>query len=259
MLGERIDDAAFLNLVRKWLEAEILDTDGKILHPDTGTPQGGIVSPVLANVYLHYVLDLWFEKRIKAHCEGEAFLLRYADDFICAFRYRSDAERFYRELPDRLRMFNLSVAPEKTALLRFSRFHPGMERRIVFLGFETYWMKDSDGTVKLKQRTARKKLQSACRRIKEWIKENRHLKGAYYIKALNKRLRRHYNYYNIPGNISSILRFYRWAVQCSFKWLNRRGEKRKSFTWKRFYQAIDRLGIARPKRETVTRKRRVFA
>ncbi len=259
MLRERIDDAAFLNLIRKWLKAGILDTDGKIIHPESGTPQGGIVSPVLANIYLHFGLDLWFEKRVKINCKGSAFILRYADDFICAFQYRDEARRFYCELPKRLANFNLAVAPEKTAMLRFSRFHPGMERRIVFLGFETYWMKDSSGSVKVLQRTARKKLQSACKRVKEWIKENRHLKGRVFIKALNRRLQGHYNYYNIPGNLESIWRFYSWAMGCAFKWLNRRGGKRKSFTWKAFDKAIKILGIAKPKLRMVNRQRRVFA
>ncbi len=150
MLQQRIDDAAFLNLIRKWLKAGVLDTDGKVFHPETGTPQGGIVSPVLANIYLHFGLDLWFEKRVKPHCKGEAFILRYADDFICAFRYREEAERFYRELPYRLSKFNLTVASEKTQMIRFSRFHPGMDRRLEFLGFETYWMKDGSGCVRVK-------------------------------------------------------------------------------------------------------------
>jgi group II intron reverse transcriptase/maturase len=259
MLQERIDDAAFLNLIGKWLKAGILDTDGKILHPETGTPQGGTVSPVLANVYLHFALDLWFQKRVKAHCRGDAFILRYADDFLCAFRYREEAERFYHVLPHRLSKFNLDVAPEKTKILRFSRFHPGMQRRIDFLGFEIYWMKDSKGVARIEQRTARKKLQSACRRIKEWIKANRHLKGRAYIEALNRKLRGHYNYYNIPGNLSSLGRFYNWVIRCSFKWLNRRGGKRRSFTWKAFSSAIDRLGIAKPELTMVHRKHRVFA
>jgi len=259
MLRERIDDAAFLNLIRKWLKAGILDTDGTIIDPETGTPQGGIVSPVLANVYLHFGLDLWFEKRVKVQCKGEVFILRYADDFICAFRYRDEAERFYHELPKRLEKFNLSIAPDKTAIIRFSRFHPSMKRRIVFLGFEVYWMKDSDGAVKVKLRTARKKLHGACRRIKEWIKGNRHLKGAGFIEALNRKLRGHYNYYNVPGNLRSLWRFYHWAVECSFKWLNRRGGKRKSFSWQVFNNSIDRLGIAKPKMVMVNRRHRAFA
>lgn len=259
MLEERIDDAAFLNLIRKWLKAGILDTDGRVINPETGTPQGGIVSPVLANVYLHFSLDLWFEKRVKAHCRGEAFILRYADDFICAFRYRDEAERFYHELPNRLSKFKLSVSPDKTAIIRFSRFHPSMQRRIVFLGFEAYWMKDSTGVVRVKLRTARKRLHGACRRIKEWIKQNRHLKGVGFIRALNRRLQGHYNYYNVAGNLHSLWRFYKWSVECAFKWLNRRGGKRKSFTWRVFTQAIERLGIAKPKMVMVNRKHRVFA
>lgn len=259
MLRQRIDDAAFVNLIRKWLKAGILDTDGKIIDPETGTPQGGIVSPVLANVYLHFVLDLWFRKRVKAHCKGEAFILRYADDFICGFQCQDEAERFYRELPDRLSNFGLTVASDKTGLIRFSRFHPGMERRIVFLGFETYWRMNEKGVARVEQRTARKKLQSACKRIKEWIKDNRHLKEGIFIQALNRRLRGHYNYYNVPGNLNSLWRLYSWAVTCSFKWLNRRGGKRKSFTWAAFIKAIELLRIAKPEMKIVHRQHRVFA
>ena len=107
MLKERIDDAAFLNLLEKWLKAGILDTDGAVLHPETGTPQGGVISPVLANLYLHFALDLVFEKVVKTHCKGDALLIRYADDFVCAFRYLDDASRFYKVLPLRLGKFRL--------------------------------------------------------------------------------------------------------------------------------------------------------
>lgn len=105
MLRHRIDDRAFLNLIRKWLKAGILDTDGQVLHPVTGTPQGGIVSPILANVYLHYALDLWFERVVKPRCHGQALLIRYADDYVCAFQYRNDAVRFYQVMPKRLEKF----------------------------------------------------------------------------------------------------------------------------------------------------------
>jgi len=111
------------------LKAGVLETDGQVLHPETGTPQGGTVSPVLANVYLHYALDLWFDKVVKAHCRGEALLCRYADDWVCAFRYQDDAERFYRVLPQRLKKFNLQVAPEKTHLRRFSRTSDSLSRK----------------------------------------------------------------------------------------------------------------------------------
>ena len=218
MLALRIDDKAFLNLIRKWLKAGILDTDGKVIDPDTGTPQGGIVSPLLANVYLHYALDLWFEQVVKAHCHGKAMICRYADNFICAFQLKDDAERFYRTLPKRLEKFRLEVAPQKTQIIRFSRFHPSMKRRFTFLGFELYWFIDHNGERRVMRRTARKKLQSACRRIKEWIKENRHLKGREFIKGLNRRLQGHYNYYGLKGNLKSLKRFYSWAIECTFKW-----------------------------------------
>jgi retron-type reverse transcriptase len=124
MLGERIDERAFLGLIRKWLQAGILDTIGAIIHPVTGTPQGGVVSPVLSNVYLNYVLDLWFEKVVKPQCRGEVCLLRYADDYICAFEYQEEAERFYAALGPRLEKFGLTLAAEKTRILLFSRQQP---------------------------------------------------------------------------------------------------------------------------------------
>jgi group II intron reverse transcriptase/maturase len=257
MLSVRIDDRAFLGLIRKWLKAGILETDGQVVHPETGTPQGGIVSPVLANVYLHYVLDLWFEKVVKPRCQGEALLCRYADDWVCAFRYREDAQAFYRVLPKRLEKFNLEVAPEKTRLLRFSRFHPSMKRRFTFLGFEFFWKEDRSGTPRVMRRTARRKLQAACARIKEWIKLNRHILVRDFFKGLNVRLRGHYHYYGVRGNSRSLYRFFDWAKACTFKWLNRRGGKRRSFTWDRFLRVLDLVQIARP-RITEIRRRRVM-
>ncbi len=259
MLRQRIDDRAFVNLIRKWLKAGILETDGQVIHPGAGTPQGGIVSPVLANIYLHYALNLWFERVVKPHCRGEALICTYADDFVCAFRYREDAECFYRVLPKRLERFGLEVAPEKTRLLRFSRFHPSMKRRFTFLGFELYWFEDRKGTPRVMRRTARGKLQAACRRIKEWVKLNRHLPGRDFIDGLNRRLRGHYNYYGLRGNARSLWRFYQWAIECTFKWRNRRGGKRKSFNWKTFTQALNRLGVARPRITEQKRQHVVFA
>ena len=153
-------------------------------------------------------------------------IIRYADDFVCAFQYHRDAVKFFRVLPKRLGKFCLSVAPEKTGMMRFSRFHPSRCRRIIFLGFETFWTKDKKGLARVLQRTARKKLQGACRRIKDWIKKNRHLKGISYIKALNRRLRGHYNYYSVVGNLRSLRRYYNWAVECSFKWLKSDGKEK---------------------------------
>ena len=258
MLNLRIDDRAFLNLIQKWLKAGILETDGLVIHPEAGTPQGGIVSPVVANVYLHYALDLWFEKVVKPQLRGEAMICRYADDWVCAFRYREDAERFYQELPKRLQKFNLEVAPEKTQILRFSRFHPSMKRRFTFLGFEFYWKEDRQGVPRVMRRTARKKLRGACERIKEWIRTNRHLPVREFFQGLNKRLQGHYNYYGVRGNSRSLKCFFDWTIECTFKWLNRRGGKRRSFTWGLFNQALDQVKIALPRITEVSR-RRVFA
>ena len=121
MLAERIDDEPFLRLIKKWLKAGVLDTDGKVLRPESGTPQGGIISPVLANVYLHYALDLWFERVFQRSCKGAAFLHRYADDFVCGFGRAEEAQRFYNELGERLRKFGLELAQDKTRVMPFCR------------------------------------------------------------------------------------------------------------------------------------------
>jgi RNA-directed DNA polymerase len=257
MLKLRIDDRAFLGLIRKWLKAGVLETDGRVIHPDTGTPQGGVVSPILANVYLHYVVDLWFEKIVKTRSEGEALISRYADDLVCAFQLRKDAVRFYRALPKRLGKFTLEVAPEKTVILPFTRFTPTMKRQFSFLGFEFYWYKDRKGVVRVTRRTARAKLISACRRIKGWIKENRHLPGKEFFRGLNIRLQGHYNYYGVYGNLRSVYRYVWWVRNCTFKWLNRRGGKKKSFTWEEFGPILDAV-LTRP-RITEAKHRRVYA
>jgi len=231
MLRVRIDDRALLKLIRKWLKAGGLETDGQVIHPETGTPQGGTVSPVLANVYLHYALDLWFDKVVKAPCRGEALLCRYADDWVCAFRYQDDAERFYRVLPQRLKKCNLQVAPEKTHLRRLSRFHPSMKRRFTFLGFEFAWKADRHGVSRVMRRTARTKLQAACQRLTAWIKHHRHLPERACFQRLHARLRGHYNYYGVRGNSRSLTRFFRWAIDWTFKGLNRRGGKPSRYPW----------------------------
>ena len=258
MLRERIDDRAFLRLIRKWLQAGILETDGHVGHPETGSPQGGSLSPVLAHVYLHYALDVWFDTVVKAHCRGKALLCHYADDWVCAFQYQEDAERFYRVLPLRVKPCTLRVAPDKTRLLRFSRFHPSMRRRFTLLGFECAWMPDRQGVPRVKRRTARKKLQAACRRMTAWIKQHRHLPGRVFYRQLNLRLRGHDTYYGLHGNYRSLHRFFERAMRSVFKWRNRRGGKRQSFTWEQFTQGWDRIGIARP-RITEVKHRRVLA
>jgi len=257
MLEQRIDDRAFLGLIRKWLKAGILETDGEVIHPETGTPQGGIVSPILANVYLHYALDLWFDRVVRKSCRGKAVLVRYADDWVCAFEHEDDAERFYQTLPGRLNKFGREVAQEKTNKLLFSRRCLRKGQRFIFVGFEFYWESDRKGQPRVKRRTAPKKLQGASRRIKVWIKKSRHLSKRDFARGLNRRLTGHYNYFGIIGNGRSINRFYLWAMECTFKWLNRRGGKRQSFTRETFWRTVDR-GLFRKPRITAGMPRRVL-
>ena len=253
MLGLRIDDKAFLQLIRKWLKAGILMPEGEVIYPETGSPQGGLVSPILSNIYLHFVLDLWFEKVVKPQCRGEALLCRFADDWVCAFRFQEDAERFYRCLPERLRKFNLTLETTKSGILRFSRFHPSRKRRFTFLGFEFSWFPDRAGTPRVQRRTARKKLQAAEKRLKEWIKENRHLKVGDFFKALNIKLRGYYNYYGVRGNFDSLLRFHRHVRDLCFKWLNRRSQRR-SYNGEGFKQMLKYVNMVMPK---ITEKKRL--
>ena len=258
MLRLRIDDQAFLGLIRQWLKAGILDTDGQVLHPASGTPQGGVISPVLANVYLHYVLDLWFVQVVKPRCSGQAMLIRYADDYVAAFQHHGDAQGFYQAMPARLAKFGLTIAPEKTRMLTFTRFKPGSPQRFTFLGFEFHWGQNRDGSPRVKQRTARKKLQQAKRTLTGWIKANRHLPGKTFIQALNRKLVGHYNYFGLPGNEHSLSSFFQHATERAFKWLNRRGGKKDSFNWATFKRALDKLNIARPRTAAYQQRHSIY-
>ena len=246
MLEERIDDRPFLRLIKKWLKAGILDTDGKVIHPATGTPQGGNVSPILANIYLHYVLDLWFQKVVKKWCRGEACLIRYADDFVCAFQYQADAERFYRALSKRLGKFGLKLSAEKTRVIRFSRDHQPGKTSFDFLGFEFRWGKDRGGRPHLKRRTSRKRLRSSLKNFSIWCKENRHLRLDVLFRKLNAKLRGYYNYYGVIGNYASLMKFFKEALRILFKWLNRRSQ-RGSYNWRGFQELVELFTIEQPR------------
>jgi len=200
MLEQRIDDRAFIGLIRKWLKAGVLTPEGQVEHPVTGTQQGGIVSPVLANIYLHYVLDLWFEKVVKPRCEGEAYLCRYADDFVAAFRYQKDAERFYEALGRRLNKFVLEVAEEKTKIIRFTRFRKEEGAYFEFLGFEFCWGVSRKGKDTIKRRTSRKRFRKSLKNFKEWCRESRNFRLKKLFSLLNAKLRGYYNHYGVIGN-----------------------------------------------------------
>lgn len=245
MLEERIDDRALLWLIGKWLKAGVLDTDGQVLHPESGVPQGGSISPVLSNVYLHYALDLWFERVVKPRCRGEACLIRYADDYVCAFEYQEDAERFYTEQGQRLEKFGLELAAEKTRVIPFSRHLPE-STSFEFLGFEFRWGRDRSGRPHVKRRTSRKKLRSSSKQVSEWCRENRHVKVSEQFGRLNAKLRGHYNYYGVIGNGASLSYFFHAVIHNHLKWLNRRGQ-RKSYTWAGYKEVLKHYKVELPR------------
>jgi group II intron reverse transcriptase/maturase len=244
MLEQRIDDAPFLRLIKKWLKAGILEEDGKVLHPATGTPQGGIVSPILANVYLHYALDLWFEHVVKKHSKGVVSLYRYADDFVCVAQYKEDAERFYRALPQRLSKFNLQVAEDKTRMMVFSRVQPGTS--FDFLGFSFRWERSRQGKQVVKCRTSGQKFRRTMANFTEWCRAHRSMPLKRLFRALNAKLRGYYNYYGLIGNYDSLNAFFTQAMSLLWKWLNRRSQRR-SYTWQRFEALLKRQQIERPR------------
>jgi RNA-directed DNA polymerase len=254
MLAERIDDKSFLWLIGKWLKAGVLETDGKVVHPVTGTPQGGIVSPILANIYLHFVLDLWFHKVVIPHCSGEACLIRYADDFICAFEKEEDAWRFHQALGERLKKFNLELSAEKTRIIPFSPSGPLGKMSFDFLGFEFRWGKDRSGKPHVDKRTAWKSLRNSLTRFKLWLKDNRHRRLPDLLKLLNVKLKGYFNHFGVYGNIRSLEFFYYQVIRQLWKYLNRRSQ-RKSYNWEGFRQLLAQFGVVRP--HIVNRPRRV--
>jgi len=246
MLEQRIDDRAFIGLIRKWLKAGVLTPEGQVEHPVTGTQQGGIVSPVLANIYLHYVLDLWFEKVVKPRCEGEAYLCRYADDFVAAFRYQKDAERFYEALGRRLNKFVLEVAEEKTKIIRFTRFRKEEGAYFEFLGFEFCWGVSRKGKDTIKRRTSRKRFRKSLKNFKEWCRESRNFRLKKLFSLLNAKLRGYYNHYGVIGNYDSLEEFYTQARRILYKWLNRRSQRR-SFNYEGFSEVLRHYQIEKPR------------
>ena len=259
MLEKRVDDRAFIGLIRKWLRAGILEETGTVIHPVTGTPQGGIVSPVLANIYLHFVMDLWFLKVVKSNCKGKVLIIRYADDFVCLFQFSEEAEKFFKELPERLGKFKLKVAEDKTKMLRFSRFEVSESKSFEFLGFEFRWGRNRKGSSQVKRRTSRKKLRAAVRAFTDWIKTARNIGATKILKTLKAKYQGHFNYYGVHGNSKSINGYYEITLKILFKWLNRRSQ-RKSYNWTGFKDLLKLNGIIKPKiMEIPSRRKLSFA
>lgn len=246
LLELRIDDQPFLRLIRKWLKAGILEPDGAVKYPEKGSPQGGIVSPILANIYLHYALDVWFEETVKVHCQGAAYLCRYADDFVSAFEREADAERFYRVLGNRLSKFGLEVAAEKTNLLRFSPLNWKASGVFEFLGFEFRWGLGRWRQPVIKRRTARKKYRESLADFQEWCRKHGRLPRKVLFAKLNSKLRGYYQYYGIRGNYTSLQNLLHQVKRILFKALNRRSQRR-SYNWKGFAELIKVFELQRPR------------
>ena len=247
-LEHDIADRKFIGIIHRLLKAGIME-DGKLLEKGEGSPQGGGASPILANIYLHYVLDLWFEKVVMRQCYGEAYLIRYADDFVCCFQYRDDAEKFYDALGKRLSKFQLTLAPEKTRILEFGKFaaqnrkarDEGKPETFCFLGFTFYCSEDArKHFFRVKVKTDRKKMISKLKKLNIWLKQHRQYAVKEIIKRVNQSLVGYYRYYGVTDNIKSLERFRNLVRSLVFKWLNRRSQRR-SYTWATFEERI--LGV----------------
>jgi group II intron reverse transcriptase/maturase len=246
MLEQRIADGALRNLIGKWLRAGILKEDGQVIHPQTGTPQGGIISPVLANIYLHFVLDLWFQNVVRPKQRGHCRLIRFADDFVVCFEYRHEAEAFDPALKARLAKFGLEVAVDKTKTLRFGRNGGPHNGRFDFLGFEFYWEPDRKGQPRVQRRTATKKWLAGKQRIRDWIQEHRHDRLKRTMKTLRSKLQGMWNYYGLIGNSRRMKLTYDETRRTLYKWLNRRSQ-RPSMTWREIDRLMERFQIPRPR------------
>ena len=259
LIEQRVADKALINLISKWLKAGVLDTDGRVLHPVSGTPQGGIISPILANIYLDYVLDRWFTEVVRPICEREKTycnMVRYADDFVCVFYSREKAEEFYGALQRRLNNYGLEVEPSKTKLLLFSRWSVKQSGSFTFLSFD-FFMSPSrnpkaDGHVHML--TSRKKLQSSIADFKQWAKDSRSIPISKMMKTLKSKYRGYYNYYAFPMNGKRLSIYYYQTQRILFKWLNRRSQ-RKSYNWTGFAELMKTFAIPAPK-ITVTGSKR---
>ena len=245
MLEHDIADRKFIEIITKFLKAGIME-NGKCLDSERGTPQGNGASPVLANIYLHYVLDNWFDVVVKRQCRGECYLIRYADDFVCCFQNRHEAEVFRQRLEERFRKYGLELAEEKTKILEFGRFaRQNRERRgegkpntFDFLGFTFYCGMDGRKQFfRCRVKTSRKKFRSKIKAMKEWIKRNRTKPLEWLFKMVNAKLRGHYQYYGVTDNTREVKNFLNRTRSLLFKWLNRRSQKR-SYTWETFNNGL---------------------
>jgi RNA-directed DNA polymerase len=252
-LTQRVADTNLLRLIGRLLNAGIIE-EGKFTETDRGTPQGGILSPLLANIYLHYILDLWFERHVRRQLKGYACLIRYADDFVVLFQNDDEAKAFGDMLRQRLDKFGLKIAKDKSRIIGFGRraWHKaeqtgGKVSTFDFLGFTHYCDKTRHGKFKLGRKTASLKFRQKMKATNLWLKSVRNLvELKEWWQILRRKLIGHYNYYGISGNMSQITKFYRRNLSLAYKWINRRSQKR-SYNWEQFCRFLKYNPLPRPK------------
>ena len=252
-LAHRIADKRILRYIRRFLKAGIHE-DGGFLVSDRGTPQGGVISPLLANIYLHYTLDLWFERGFRKTCTGMCRFIRYADDFVVCFRDKADAVRFRAEMEERLNRFGLEIAPEKTKIMEFgpTAWHQAKQRgrkpeTFDFLGFTHYCTTSKSGKIfRVGRKSSSKRITAKLNLFKEWIRSHRNLPTREIMEKVAAKLRGHYAYYGVTGNSQSIGCFFYHVKRLLFKWLGRRG-KRDSLSFEKFKLLLDRFPLPAPR------------
>jgi len=244
-LEHRVADRRMLRLIRKWLKVGVVE-DGKRTSQDIGTPQGSVISPLLANVYLHYAQDLWAHQWRKRHAGGNVIIVRYADDSVVGFQYKNDAERFLKDLVERMGKFGLELHPDKTRLIEFGRFAEANRRKrgkgkpetFDFLGFTHSCSKTRKGRFFIRRKTIKKRFVKKCKEVKQELKERMHDNVKETGKWLNSVIRGFQNYYAVPGNMNLVKSFYDQTTRAWLHTLRRRSHKGQTFTWKRFEKLI---------------------
>jgi RNA-directed DNA polymerase len=251
----RVRDGVLKRLIGKWLKAGVLE-EGSVSYPEAGSPQGGVISPLAANVYLHYVLDVWFRQEVVPRLRGRAHLIRYADDFVILFTHEEDARRVMEVLPKRFGKYGLTLHPDKTRLIPFRRpprkANGGQANRndrpgtFDLLGFTHYWGRTRRGGWAVMRKTASKRLSRAVRSIAHWCRAHRHRPVREQHAILSRKVRGHYAYYGITGNARALSWFLCAAHRAWRKWLDRRNRKRE-MTWDRFNRLLKRYPLPPPR------------